>query len=98
MKLTSTLFMVLLSFHINLTKDWVKVPNLTQVTITFSDETHQPMIRGASRHPQNVTKRSYELPNLTQVIITFSDETHQPMVHSASHLPQNVTKRLGEST
>ena len=41
----------------NVTKDWVKVPNLTQVTITFSDETHQSMVCGASQLSQNVTKR-----------------------------------------
>ena len=76
----------------------MKVPKRTQVIITFSDETHQPMIHGASHFPQNVTKDWVKVPNLTQLAITFSDETLQPMVHGASHLPQNVTKRLGEST
>ena len=56
MKLTSSWYMVLLSYRM-LTKDWVKVPNITQVTMIFSDETHQPMVHGASQFPQNVTKR-----------------------------------------
>ena len=74
----------------------MKVPNLTQVIITYSDETHQSMIHGASHLPQNVIKNWMKIFNLTQVKITFSEETQQPMVHGASHLPQNVTKRLGK--
>ena len=76
----------------------MKVPNFTHVIITFSDETHQPMVHGASQLPQNVPKDWVKVHNLTQITITFSDETHQPMDHGASHLPQNVTKRLSEST
>ena len=75
----------------------MKVQNLTQFILTFSDETHQLMVHGAHL-PQNVNKRLGTVPNLTQVTITFSDETHQPMVHGTSHIPQNVTKRKGEST
>ena len=72
-----------------------KVTNLTQVTITFSDETQQHMVYVASHLPQNVTKDWLKVPKLNQVTITFSDETQQQMVHGASHLPQNVTKRFG---